>query len=210
MTNRFPSESGDSGESDAVPRDCSAEEWKIFSAYYERLVRSAEKLLSRRRQRVSDGDDIASMTLRSFFRRRNTPDTAAAQGKEDEWKQLTTIARRKVYSQIRRELRQKRGGGNVRGFSVFADLGHGKELGFAQLAGHSPTPEEATIALDTLNALLADLSPEESNVMAARLEGYTTQETAERLGCSVSSVERRLRLIRLKLSQLKDSESTEE
>jgi RNA polymerase sigma factor (sigma-70 family) len=43
--------------------------------------------------------------------------------------------------------------------------------------------------------------PELEALATAKLEGYTNEEIAQRLGCSVRTIERRLRLIRKKWQQ---------
>ncbi|MEN1678806.1 MAG: ECF-type sigma factor [Planctomycetota bacterium] len=60
-----------------------------------------------------------------------------------------------------------------------------------------PTPEFAVEVAESCRRRLASLGDEELvKVATMRLEGYTTQEIAERLNCSPRTVERRLEAIR--------------
>ncbi len=60
-----------------------------------------------------------------------------------------------------------------------------------------PSPELAALVAEECRRLF-DALPDESlrQVAGLRLEGYTDREIADRLGCGLSTVERRLRTIR--------------
>ena len=73
-----------------------------------------------------------------------------------------------------------------------ADTSHG----LAEVVGDSPTPEFAAIMAEECSLLLSSLDEELQQVALAKMENYTNQEIAERLDCSISTVERSLRLIR--------------
>ena len=80
--------------------------------------------------------------------------------------------------------------------------GAGEQAGLAEVIGHAPTPEFAAMMAEECQRLLERLDdPELAALALAKLEGYTNKEIAKRLGCSVRTVERQLRLIRKKWQQ---------
>jgi DNA-directed RNA polymerase specialized sigma24 family protein len=97
----------------------------------------------------------------------------------------------------RHERRKKRGGGEVPGESAFqsGDLSDG-EAGLAQIVGDAPTPEFATIVAEECSRLLNQLGEDLRGMALAKMEDRTNQDIAVKLGCSLSTVERSLRLIR--------------
>src|SRR5262249_6911021 len=71
------------------------------------------------------------------------------------------------------------------------------ELGLAAFASQEPTPEFATLMGEEYRRLLNSLNDNVLQTVAvAKMEGYTNEEIAARLMCSISTVERKLNLIR--------------
>jgi DNA-directed RNA polymerase specialized sigma24 family protein len=62
--------------------------------------------------------------------------------------------------------------------------------------GDSPTPEFAATMADECARLLGQLDDDLQQIALAKMEDFTNQEIAGKLDCSVSTVERSLRLIR--------------
>ena len=66
-----------------------------------------------------------------------------------------------------------------------------------QLLGREPTPEFALQLAEECRLLLDRLGDEGLRAVAlAKMEGYTNEEVAARLGCVPRTVERKLRMIR--------------
>jgi DNA-directed RNA polymerase specialized sigma24 family protein len=66
-----------------------------------------------------------------------------------------------------------------------------------QLWGREPTPEFAAQVAEEYQLLLAQLSdPELEAVAVWKMEGYTNEEIAAKLDCTLRTVERKLRIIR--------------
>ena len=96
---------------------------------------------------------------------------------------------RKATHLIRDETRQKRGGGAV----VIPD----GDAVLEQVLGREPTPELAAQVAEEYRRLLARLGdPELEAVALMRLEGYSVDEIAEKLGYVARSIKRKLQLIR--------------
>jgi RNA polymerase sigma factor (sigma-70 family) len=76
------------------------------------------------------------------------------------------------------------------------------ELELDEIVGREPTPEFAAEVADELQSRLAGLQKADLVAIALRkLDGYTNEEIAAQLGCARSTVERRLRLIRMQWSK---------
>jgi DNA-directed RNA polymerase specialized sigma24 family protein len=111
---------------------------------------------------------------------------------------LVTITERKAINQWRKQARRKRGGGRVRGESVFLQrVGSGIEPTIDQVAGQEPTPELAAMVAENFQGLLDCLDSDELREIALlKLQAFTNNEIAEAIDRSLPTVERRLRLIR--------------
>jgi hypothetical protein len=98
--------------------------------------------------------------------------------------------------QAKRQRAERRGGGRVVGEAVLdgADPGGGF---FAELADSGPTPEFAAIMAEEcrrrLDALPGDVY---RRVALLKMEGFTNEEIAERVGFGLRSVVRKLGVIR--------------
>jgi RNA polymerase sigma factor (sigma-70 family) len=167
---------------------------KVWERYYRRLVELADRRLPRHARREFDEEDVALSAFDTLCRglaAGRFPDLA---DRDSLWALLIVITARKARARVRRQTAQKRGGGHVQGESVFdADVGDG----IGQQIGDDPTPEFAAEVAEEVESLLAALPDETTRRLAMlKMEGYTNDEAAERLGCSRTTVERRLRLIR--------------
>src|SRR5262249_38597595 len=114
------------------------------------------------------------------------------------WQLLVLITVRKAGGQAQRERSSKRGGGKVHNASAWWEGQEaGPEAAFVDLIGHEPDPAFAAQVAEECRRLLGRLETEELRSVALwKMEGYTTEEIAARLGCAWVTVHRRLRLIR--------------
>jgi DNA-directed RNA polymerase specialized sigma24 family protein len=171
---------------------------KIWEGYFRRLVGLARKQLQGIPRRVADEEDVALSAFDSFCR-------AAAQGRypqlsdrDDLWQHLVLITARKAVDLANYQRRQKRGGGAVRGDSAL--LGPEKsseDAGMEQIVGHEPTPAFAAQVAEEWQRLLGRLEKDDLRSVAVwKMEGYTNDEIAAKLGCVRRTVERKLWHIR--------------
>ena len=80
--------------------------------------------------------------------------------RDDLWQILLMIAERKTIDHLREQFRQKRGGGNVRGESVFEiTTGENAYRGIEQAIDDSATPDFAVTALEECRRLF-DMIPD--------------------------------------------------
>lgn len=170
---------------------------QLWRQYYEKLVRFARRKLAEGQRRAADEEDVALSAFHSFCRGAAAGRFPHLEDRHDLWKLLVTITARKASHQVRRDMQQKRGSGNVRGESVFAAAGGRKEVGMGNLLGTEPTPEFAAMAAEECRRLLEALPDEETRQIALwKLEGYTNEEIAGNLKCAERTVERKLQKIR--------------
>jgi len=182
----------------------------LWSEYFDKLTRYARRKLEGFPCRAVDEEDVALSAMHSFCRGMAGCRFPGVEDREDLWKLLLTITARKVTAQKRRHFAAKRGGGQVRGESVFArpdDEGAGN-IGIGEVLGSAPTPELAHMVAEDCRQLLDVLADDSLRRIAVlTLEGYSTTEIAEKLGCVRRTVERKLERIRDKWSQQDDLEA---
>ena len=112
------------------------------------------------------------------------------------------ITAKEAVTQMRREGRLKRGGGQVRGESIFEGMGTSIPGGIDQVLRTQPTPEFLAMVDEEHHRLLESLRDDQLRKVAVlRMEGYSNEEIASELEMSVRSVERKLKLIRDQWSQ---------
>ena len=171
---------------------------KLWEDYYQQLVRIAAKRMPQNLRRSGDEEDIALSAFHSFIagiRHDRFPDLS---GRDNLWGLLITLTGRKVHAHMRHQTRQKRGGGAVRGESVFLDrAGDQTAGGIGGVTGDAnPADIQAELA-EACDVLLDQLDDEQLKQIAVmRMDGFLVDEIAGRLGLSKRAVERRLQLIR--------------
>jgi DNA-directed RNA polymerase specialized sigma24 family protein len=169
----------------------------LWQRYFARLVHLARNRLSRSRRRDADEEDVALSVFASFCRAAEEgrfPDLA---DRDDLWRLLIVLTAQKAIDLVRRQRRAKRGGGRVRGESALASAEWSESpQGLAEIVGNTPTPDFAAMVAEECARLLGLLNDDLRAVALAKMEDYTNEEIATKLDCSLSTVERSLRLIR--------------
>lgn len=176
---------------------------QLWNTYFDKLARFARHKLEGMPCRAADEEDVALSAMHSFCRGLAEGRFQRLEDREDLWKLLVTITARKATAQRRRHFAEKRGGGHVRGESVFVgvpgeDPSH---AGIGEVLGSEPTPELANMVAEDCRYLLEALGDASLRQVALlTLEGYTTTEIAQRLNCVRRTIERKLERIREKWS----------
>jgi RNA polymerase sigma factor (sigma-70 family) len=176
---------------------------EIWQRYFERLVRLARKRLGDARPGGTDEEDVALSALDGFLRGAAAGNFPHLNDREDLWKVLVTVTARRALDHQRREGRQKRGGGAVRGETVFAAGDDADaQAGINRVLGREPTPELAAMMAEDCERLLNQLDDVSLRKVAQRkLEGYTNEEIAKEMNCALRTVKRRLAAIRARWSR---------
>jgi DNA-directed RNA polymerase specialized sigma24 family protein len=165
---------------------------RLWGRYFQRLVGLARNQLRGTPQRAADEEDVALSAFDSFCRGAEHGRFPELLHRDSLWRLLVTITLRKAHDLRRDERRQKRGGGEVLTESELA-VGAGLE----QLVSREPSPELAAQIAEQCRRLLGCLNDGALQSLALwKMEGYTNEELAARLGCGLRTVERKLRLIR--------------
>ena len=169
----------------------------LWERYFPELVRMARQRLRDAPRRVADEEDVALSAFDSFCR-------AAADGRfprlndrHDLWQVLIVLTARKALHLRRDQGRQKRGGAvlDQGALSPGPDAAGGDALD--QVLDRGPTPAFAAQVAEEYRRLMTALGdPTLQTIAQWRMEGYTTDEIADRLGCVPRTVERKLLLIR--------------
>jgi DNA-directed RNA polymerase specialized sigma24 family protein len=171
---------------------------QLWQRYFHRLVYLARSRLrsARRPGAIEDEEDAALSAFDSFCRGATADRFPQLADREDLWRLLVVITVRKVCGQLERQSADKRGGDRLLGEAALINAAaDGTSLD--RFAGHEPSPEMAALVVDEYRRLRDGLGTDTlRQILDLRLEGYTREEIAERLGCAERAVKRKLDAIR--------------
>jgi DNA-directed RNA polymerase specialized sigma24 family protein len=158
---------------------------RLWEYYFRRLVGLARKKLRDAPRRTADEEDVALSAFHSFCRhaaRGRFPQLADRDGL---WRLLVTMTARKAAHLLRYQ-------GAATRPPPAAGVGELEDL-----LSREPSPEFAAEVAEECRRLLALLGDSELEAVALwKMEGYTTEEVAAKLGKAPHTVKRKLRLIR--------------
>jgi RNA polymerase sigma factor (sigma-70 family) len=167
---------------------------RLWHTYYRRLVGFARKKLQDAPRSVSDEEDVVQSAFKSFCLRAQNNQFPDLRDRDNLWPLLVIVTARKAANQRLHARRAKRGGGRVKNDSAFDEE---QAADFAQAISTEPSPDEAAQFLIELDKIMDRLDdPKQRVILLWKLEERTNAEIARLLDCSVSAVERKLRLIR--------------
>ena len=171
---------------------------RLWERYFDRLVRLARAKLGAMPRGAADEEDVALSAFHSFCQGATRGRFPRLDDRDNLWRLLVTNTARKALDQVRRQARQKRGGGRVLVGSAQAGGEDDTDgAGLDQVVGQEPTPQFAAMVADECRRLLAALDDETLRQVALlRMEGYSDEEIAARVDCSLRTVSRKLALIR--------------
>lgn len=177
----------------------------LWKRYVGKLLPLARRRLIGLRGADVDEDDVLVSVFDRFFRAAKEDRFAKLENRDDLWQILLMLTERRVADQYRRSHAEKRGGGDV---MALEDIHRGASTADAvrELADRAVNPDLAAEFADQLRAALERLQEESTREVAIlRMEGHSVSEIAEQLGISLSSAERKLRLIRQVWTELNAS-----
>jgi DNA-directed RNA polymerase specialized sigma24 family protein len=165
----------------------------LWGAYYRRLVRLAHARLRDAPRGIADEEDVALNAFDSFCRGAREGRFRRLDDRNDLWQILVMITVRKAIDLRNYEGRKSRGMGRVQSLTELT------RDGLETIGGEEPTAEFAAQLAEEYQRLMEQLGDSTlQNVATWKLEGHTNNEIAARLGCVVSTVERKLARIRSK------------
>jgi len=148
---------------------------QIVERYVDRLVTLARRRLSQRLASRVDPEDIVQSAFRSFFARAREGRFVFAE-QDDVCKLLVRITLHKTLRQVAFHKAAKRDP------SAETEQGeHHHETLLAVLDGE-PTPEATVAFLDQLEHFFNQLNSTERQILEMRIQGYSNDEIAEKLG----------------------------
>jgi DNA-directed RNA polymerase specialized sigma24 family protein len=171
---------------------------QLWERYFHQLVVLARNQLRGKPRAPADEEDVALSALDSFCR-------GAARGlfpqlvhRDSLWRLLVAITARKAFDVVRDERRLRRGGGAIPVGAALADTGDSSlGAGLEQALSREPDPAFAAELAEECHRLLDRLDSSELRAIALwKMEGYTDQEIAPKLGCVLRTVQRKVQLIR--------------
>jgi RNA polymerase sigma-70 factor (ECF subfamily) len=161
----------------------------VFDQYVDKLVGMARKRISQRLASRIDAEDVVQSVFRTFFHR-------AKEGQfefhdpDDICKTLARITLHKVFRQVAHHQAAKRDAGREMGSGDDAqDL-------VVNLVSREPTPEEAATLLDHMEHFLAQLKPQDREILELRMQGHSTIDIAEKLGITDRKIRRLMERLR--------------
>ena len=161
---------------------------QLCERYWTKVAALARKRLGTFPRRVADEEDVTASVLASLCHGAQDGKYLRLTDRDDLWRLLVVLTAHKVCDYYEREGRKKRGGG-VLSAGERADA-------LEQVLSREPTSESVAIFLEDCDRLLNLLLDREREVAERKLEGYTNEEVASQLKCSLRTVERRLAIIR--------------
>lgn len=172
---------------------------QLWDRYFRRLAALASKRLQNIPRLATDGEDVALSAMHSLCKGVNAGRFPELSDRDSLWKLLVVITSRKANHAIRDEFRQKRGGGQMVGESILlsrSERGSGAR-GLELILSREPTPEFAAQMEEEVDRMF-DLLPDDElkQIAALKMQGATSEEIAAQIGKALSTVERRMKLIR--------------
>jgi DNA-directed RNA polymerase specialized sigma24 family protein len=171
---------------------------RLWERYFEKLVRQTRRWLRHAPRQAADEEDIALNAFDSVCRRAEQGRFPRLFDRNDLWQLLVVIAFRKTCNQIIHEARCQPRNGRVIHASALAAGPDGDERAlFVDMISREPNPAMVVQSAEECRRLLAELGDETLRQVALwKLEGYTNEEIAPRLGRKRCAVERKLKKIR--------------
>ncbi len=167
---------------------------EIWQLYFQRLLPVARSKLATVRDPSIDEEDILVSVFDRFFRAASEGRFAKLNDRDDLWQILLMLTERNAHDQRRRSTTEKRGRDRVVNQSNLANLDMQQ---LREIVGREPNPDQIVAFNEHLSACLLGLREVSTREVAImKLEGLSNQEIGEKLEISLSSVERKLRVIR--------------
>jgi RNA polymerase sigma factor (sigma-70 family) len=164
----------------------------LYRSYLPRLIGLARKKLGGAPTGLQDEEDVVQSVFRSFCHLTEKGLYPWLEDRDDLWRLLFTMTARKVGRLRRDEQLQKHRGG-----LTLPGAPDDETLGLEQLLDHEPTPDDAAEFAEEVKQKLEGLKDDVLRQVAQwKMENFTNEEIAQKLGCVTRTVERKLYVIR--------------
>jgi RNA polymerase sigma-70 factor (ECF subfamily) len=162
---------------------------ELFESYLERLLPLARRRISQRLASRLDAEDVVQSVFRTFFVRLKD-DRFNISDHDDLFRLLVRITVHKTLRQVAHHKAAKRDP-NQEAAQSLEESDH-----MLQVLATEPTPEATVTFLDQLEHFLNLLQPIDRQILELRMQNYSTEEIAEKLGTYDRKVRRVLERIR--------------
>ncbi len=167
----------------------------LWDRYFQRLVVLARGHLGIASHGGADNEDVAQSVFKSLCLGAERGKFHRITDRDNLWALLVPMTAYKSRDLLRREWSLKRGAGRVLDEAAMA--GDKESFGkLDDLLGHEPTPEFAAQMAEQCECLLSRLNDRERRTAELKLQGFSNQEIAGQMVCTVRTVERRLEAVR--------------
>jgi RNA polymerase sigma factor (sigma-70 family) len=170
---------------------------RLWERYLDRLIGLSADRLRSCPKRLADEEDLALNVFDEFLRKARQGIYPRLESRDDFWQIVVQITQRRAIDQYRRARAYER---RVSGESVLGAPDHTSQNDSPALnlvTSTEVSPDEAASFNEQFKIMLAQLETDElRSVAQCRLAGLTDNEIAQRLRCSLRTVERRLNQIR--------------
>jgi len=171
---------------------------QLWNTYFSRMVKAARARLHGAASRMADEEDVALSAFKSFCRGTQDGRFPQLHEHEDPWPLLLALTRHKAIDLVRYERRVKRGGTGIHSTASASLESPPQEwANLSELIGREPDPQITLQIAEECQHLLDSISDTILRAVALwKMEGFTTEEIAGKLGCTTRTVERKLHMIR--------------
>lgn len=174
-------------------REAAAALWDRYSRRMNQLARAR---LRTAKHGGFDEEDVTLSAFDNFCRAVSEGRYQDLEGSDGLWHLLATFTLRKANDRLKNEAAEKRGGSQVTPHSLHTYLG-GADSRLDKMPTRELGPESAALMAEECSRLLAILKdPELESLVMLKLEGYSNDEIAERLGYTRRTIQRMLNLVR--------------
>ncbi|MBS0265061.1 MAG: RNA polymerase subunit sigma-70 [Planctomycetes bacterium] len=171
---------------------------RLWERYFSDLVNFARGRINKSARRITDEEDVALSVFDSLCRGAQAGRFSELKGRDELWMLLLAITRRKIVDQHRLYERTQKGPGLIKPESDISRKSDSTE--FFEIDGirdEDPSPDLMVQMDEEWQRLLALLRDSTLRRIASwRLEGYSVDEIARKLGVLPRTVNRKLVLIR--------------
>jgi len=165
---------------------------ELHRRYAQRLCAVADRFVSERLRRRVDADDIVQSAFRTFFRRTEKGEYAIDHS-GSLWHLLVKITINKARRQQEVHRARKR--------DVAAEVRLDEDVMHLEAIAGEPSPDEVAALVDELEVILSGLDARDAEMVRLCLEGYSTSEIGQKVGCTRWTVRRVLDRIGHQLRQ---------
>jgi RNA polymerase sigma-70 factor (ECF subfamily) len=170
----------------------------VFQRFAHRLLALAQSRLDQLTRQKTDPEDVLQSVFLSFFRRMSDK-----QWQLDSWDSLWGLLAMITVRKCGHRVDYFRAACRDVQREVCADNTWDSSAHAHEPASDDPTPSAAAMLAETVEHLLEGMEPRDRRIVEMSLEGYTSAEIGEQVGCTERTVYRILERVRNQLRRMR-------